>query len=236
MRRPDASPSLRGRMANKTLGLGKRIYAYVQDVGVREPDVLRQLREASELEEFSQMRSAPEQGQFMAMLLGLMDAKTVLEIGTYTGYATLWMALALPDSGEVHTCDVSERWTFVARRFWEEAGVERKIHLHLKPAVETLDAMLAAGDQDAFDFAFIDADKVNYQVYFERCLQLVRPGGLIAVDNTLWGGSVIDDKNHEESTEAIRAFNEKLKDDQRIELAMLPLADGLTLARKRPTS
>lgn len=219
-------------MANKTLGLDPQLYDYLLEVGVREPDVLARLREATEKEELAEMRSAPEQGQFMAMLLKLIGAKRVLEIGTYTGYAALWMALALPEDGEVHTCEVDERWSFLAHRFWEEAGVEQRVYLHLRPALETLDELLAHGMESAFDFAFIDADKVNYEIYYEHCLKLVRPGGLIAADNTLWGGAVIDPDNHEESTRAIRAFNRKLKDDDRIELAMLPIADGLTLARK----
>ena len=197
-------------MANKTLGLDARLYEYVLNVGLREPEGLSELRQATEKEELSVMRSAPEQGQFMAMLLRLMGAR------------------------QVHTCYISEQWTFVARRFWEAARIENKVHLHLRPAVETLDALLEAGRESTFDFAFIDADKVNYQHYFDRCLQLIRPGGLIAVDNTLWGGAVVDGENQEESTQAIRTLNRKLKDDARIELAMLPLADGLTLARKRP--
>jgi len=219
-------------MANKTLDLNDDLYQYLLRVGVREPQVLMQLREATELEDMSVMRSAPEQGQFMALLLKLMEARRVLEIGTYTGYATLWMALALPREGEVVTCDTSARWTFVAHRFWEQAGMQDRIHLHLRPALETLDELLEGGAASSFDFAFIDADKENYTAYFEACLQLVRPGGLIAVDNTLWSGSVIDGSNHEASTEAIRAFNERLHNDPRIELAMLPVADGLTLAMK----
>jgi len=169
----------------------------------------------------------------MTMLLKLMGAKQVLEVGTYTGYGTLWMALALPHDGEIVTCDVSERWTSVARRFWEEAGVSGKIRLELRPALETLDTMLAAGEQGSFDLAFIDADKVNYDGYYEACLKLIRPGGLICADNTLWGGSVIDPAKHDTDTEAIRTFNAKLKEDDRIELSMLPIADGLTLVRKR---
>jgi predicted O-methyltransferase YrrM len=220
-------------MANKTLDLDEDLYAYLHRVSLREPAVLRQLREATEQEEHAAMRSAPEQGQFMAMLLGLIGASRIIEVGTFTGYGTLWMAQAIPEDGEIITCDVSERWTFVARRFWEEAGVVDKIRLELGPAIETLDTLLATGEGDTFDFAFIDADKVNYDDYFERCLKLVRPGGVIAVDNVLWGGSVIDKDNHEESTEAIRAFNLKRADDARIELSMLPIADGLTLAVKR---
>ena len=223
-------------MANKTLNLDENLYAYLHRVSLREPKVLRKLREATEKEEQANMRSAPEQGQFMAMLLKLIDATRVIEVGTFTGYGTLWMAQALPADGEIITCDVSERWTFVARRFWEEAGVLDKVRLELGPAIDTLDLLLANGEADAFDFAFIDADKVNYDGYFERCLKLVRPGGIIAVDNVLWGGSVIDAANKEESTEAIRAFNLKLADDKRIELSMLPLADGLTLAVKRSLS
>jgi predicted O-methyltransferase YrrM len=221
-------------MANKTLNLDEKLYAYLHRVSLREPKVLRKLREATEKEESSAMRSAPEQGQFMAMLLKLIDARRVIEVGTFTGYGTLWMAQALPADGEIITCDVSERWTFVARRFWEEAGVLGKVRLELGPAIDTLDLLLADGEAESFDFAFIDADKVNYDGYFERCLRLVRPGGVIAVDNVLWGGSVVDKADKQESTEAIRAFNLKLADDGRIELSMLPLADGLTLAVKRP--
>jgi len=211
-------------------------YDYVLDVGLREPEILARLREATKQEEMSVMRSAPEQGQFMAMLLKLTGAKRVLEIGAYTGYATLWMALALPEDGGIVTCDVSERWTSVARRFWKQAGVSERIRLELRPALETLDGMLADGQADAFDFAFIDADKVNYDAYYEACLKLIRPGGLICVDNTLWGGSVIDPTKHDADTEAIRTFNRKLRDDDRIGLSMLPIADGLTLALKRTST
>ncbi len=220
-------------MANKTLNLDAELYAYVLDVGLREPEVLRHLREATEREDMSVMRSAPEQGQFMAMLLKLTGAKRVLEIGTYTGYGTLWMALSLPHDGEIITCDVSERWTAVAHKFWEKAGVSDKVHLKLRPALKTLDAMLAAGKQGSFDFAFIDADKINYNEYYEACLKLIRSGGLICVDNTLWGGSVINPAKHDADTVAIRVFNAALKEDDRIELSMLPIADGLTLVRKR---
>jgi len=220
-------------MANRSLGIDDRLYAYLLDHSLREADVLRRLRQATEQEELSVMRSAPEQGQFMAMLLGLLDARRVLEIGTYTGYATLCMALALPRDGEVITCDISERWSFVARRFWEEAGVSDRVRLVLQPALETLDTLLADGAHESFDFAFIDADKENYIHYYERCLTLVRPGGLICVDNVLWDGSVADERKQDAATRAIRAFNTALKEDSRIELSMLPVADGLTLARKR---
>ena len=222
------------RMANKTLNLDKTLYDYLLAVGLREPKVLRELREASEREEMSVMRSAPEQGQLMAMLLKLMRAEKVLEIGTYTGYATLWMALALPKDGQIVTCDISEQWTFIAHRFWEVAHVQDKIHLHLRPALETLDDLIAHGGASSFDFAFIDADKENYAAYYEQCLTLVRPGGLIVVDNTLWGGKVADVRHQEPETRAIRTFNERLRGDDRIDLVMLPVADGLTLAVKRP--
>ncbi|ATX80908.1 putative O-methyltransferase YrrM [Mariprofundus ferrinatatus] len=220
-------------MANRTIGLDADLYGYLLEMGVREPEVLQQLREATEKEELSIMRSAPEQCQMMALLLRLSGSKRVIEVGTYTGYATLWMALSLPEDGEIVSCDVSERWSFVARRFWEMAGVEAKVHLHLRPALETLDTLLNQGEEACFDFAFIDADKENYDHYFERCLKLIRPGGLIVIDNVLWGGSVIDEQDHSAATEAIRIFNSKLKVDARVDLSMLPIADGVTLAVKR---
>jgi predicted O-methyltransferase YrrM len=220
-------------MANRTLAMNDALYDYLLQVSLREPEVLERLRHATEQEEMSEMRSAPEQGQFMAMLLRLIGARRVIEVGTYTGYATLWMALALPEDGEIVACDISERWAFVARRFWEDAGVSQKIELNVQPALQTLDGMLASGEEASFDFAFIDADKVNYPGYYERCLQLLRPGGVVAIDNVLWGGTVIDAANNSEATEAIRAFNEKLKRDDRVDLSMLPISDGLTLAVKR---
>lgn len=220
-------------MANHTINLTDALYGYLLEMGLREPEVLRLLREATEAEELSVMRSAPEQGQFMAMLIRLTGARRVIEVGTYTGYATLWMALSLPDDGQIITCDISERWSFVARRFWEQAGVQERVALHLRPALQTLDELLERGEAASFDFAFIDADKENYGPYYEHCLQLIRPGGLIVIDNVLWGGSVIDDAKHDSATEAIRSFNRKLKEDQRIDLVMLPVADGMTLALKR---
>lgn len=219
-------------MANRTGGMDDALYDYLLEVSLHEPEVLRELREATEQEELSQMRSAPEQGQFMAMLLGIIGANRVLEVGTYTGYATLWMAQALPADGSIVTCELSERWTFVARRHWEMAGVSSKVHLELGPALATLERLIEM-EAEPFDFAFIDADKVNYENYYERCLELLRPGGLIAVDNVLWGGSVIDTGNNTPETEAIRAFNRLLHDDERVDISMLPVADGLTLARKK---
>lgn len=219
-------------MANHTLGLDAALDDYVQQFGVREPSVLQALREATEKQDLSIMRSAPEQGQLMAMLIRLIGARRILEIGTYTGYATLWMALAIAGDGHIISCDVSEPWTSVARQYWHKAGVADRISLRLAPALITLDALLADGAAGSFDFIFIDADKVNYAAYYERSLALLRAGGLMAVDNTLWGGSVIDTDNQEASTCTIRTFNKSLYQDHRIDLAMLPLADGLTLARK----
>ncbi len=220
-------------MANRSLSLDDGLYRYLQGVGVREPDVLARLREATEREEGAEMRSAPEQGQFMAWMLRLMHASRVIEIGTYTGYASLWMALALPEDGWLVTCEVEQRWAFIARRFWEHAGVAGRIELHLRPAMETLEMLMRSGERESYDFVFIDADKERYAEYYEASLQLLRKGGVIAVDNTLWGGAVADPKRHDASTEAIRSFNRFVHDDDRVDLAMLPVADGLTLLMKR---
>ena len=220
-------------MANRSFGLSEELYDYLLDAGLREPVVLQRLRQATEHQELSVMRSAPEQGQLMAMLIKLMGAKRILEVGTYTGYATLWMAEAMSNDGQLITCDVSEEWTSVGRQFWDEAGVADRIILHLRPAMKTLDHLLAQDEAGSFDFAFIDADKENYQAYFERCLNLMRSGGLMVIDNVLWGGSVMDHDNHEASTVAIRAFNRALKTDERIEINMLPIADGITLVMKK---
>jgi len=181
----------------------------------------------------AQMQIGPEQGQFMALLVELMGARNALEIGTFTGYSALAVALALPEGGRLVACDISEEWTAVGRRYWEEAGVAHKIDLRLAPALETLDALLTEGRAGAFDFAFIDADKEGYDAYYERSLELVRTGGLIAFDNTLWGGKVVDPTATDVDTEAIRAINTKLAGDERVTLSLLPVGDGLTLARKR---
>jgi caffeoyl-CoA O-methyltransferase len=179
------------------------------------------------------MQIAPEQGQFMALLIQLLGATKTLELGVFTGYSSLCVALALPPNGKIVACDVSKEFTNVARRYWQKAGVADKIDLRLAPALETLDWLLADGQAETFDFAFIDADKQNYTGYYERSLQLVRPGGLIAVDNVLWSGRVADPSVQDNSTIAIRTFNEKLLQDQRITLSLVPIADGLTLALKR---
>jgi caffeoyl-CoA O-methyltransferase len=180
------------------------------------------------------MQIGPEQGQFMALLVELIGARRTLEVGTFTGYSALAVALALPPEGRVTACDVSEEYTRVARRYWAKAAVEHKIELKLGPALDTLGGLLAAGAAGSFDFAFIDADKNNYDGYYEQALQLLRPGGLIAIDNVLWGGDVVNPEKRDPDTTAIRALNEKLNADERVSISLLPIGDGLTLARKRP--
>ncbi len=206
---------------------------YIQRVSVREPDILRRLREETASHPYAMMQISPDQGQFMALLVHMMSARRTLEIGVFTGYSALAVALALPDHGRIIACDISEEWTSIARRYWREAGVESKIDLRLGPALKTLDDLIAKGQGGRFDFAFIDADKENYSNYYERALVLVRPGGLIAIDNVLWDGKVIDPGAGDADTRAVRAFNEKLHHDERIWLSMLPIRDGLTLACKK---
>lgn len=220
-------------MTNKSLGLSDRLHEYLLSTSLREPEVLTKLRQETANHPAKMMQIAPEQGQFMALLVQLMGAKKTLEVGVFTGYSSLAVALALPPDGKLVACDVSKEYTAIARRYWELAGVAGKIDLRLAPALETLDQLLVNGEAETFDFAFIDADKQNYAGYYECCLQLVRPGGLVAIDNVLWSGTVADISDQNESTNAIRAFNEKLHHDQRISLSMTAIADGLTLALKR---
>jgi len=219
-------------MSNKTLPLNNSLYEYILSVSLREPEVLARLRAETLQQAMSVMLSAPEQGQFMALLVQLTGAQKCLEVGVYTGYSTLWVALALPHDGSVLACDVSEKWTAIARRYWEEAGVAERIDLQLAPALETLERLLAADQAGSFDFAFIDADKENYPDYYERTLQLLRPGGLMVIDNTLWSGAVADTTRQDPETCAIRALNDLLHADDRVQMSLLPVADGLTLARK----
>ena len=219
-------------MANKTLSLTDNVYDYLLSASLREPEILRKLRDETAKDPMARMQIAPEQGQFMALLVQLMCAKKCIEIGVYTGYSSLCVALALPPDGKITACDSSEEWTQIARRYWQEAGVAQKIELRLAPALKTLDALLAENRAGSFDFAFIDADKENYPAYYERCLKLLRRGGLIAVDNTLWSGRVAEPDNQEADTVALREFNRKLHHDQRIALSLLPVGDGLTLALK----
>jgi caffeoyl-CoA O-methyltransferase len=220
-------------MADRRLQITDEIHRYLVEHSVREPEVLARLRAATVSLPQAQMQIGPEQGQLMAMLARLVGAKRCIEIGVFTGYSSLAVALALPADGRILACDVSEEWTAIARRFWREAGVEHKIELKLQPAVRTLEQLLAAGEAGRYDFAFIDADKPAYDTYYELLLQLVRPGGLIALDNTLWSGRVANADDCDPNTAALRVLNDKLHRDERIDLSLLPVGDGLTLARKR---
>lgn len=222
-------------MSNKSINLTPALYDYLLAVSLREPAVLARLREETSLLPVANMQISPDQGQFMRMLIHITGARRIIEIGTFTGYSAISMALGLPSDGRLLACDVSTEWTDIARRYFAEAGVAKRIELRIAPAMSTLDALLAAGEAGRFDFAFIDADKPSYDGYVERALRLVRPGGLIAIDNVLWSGRVADPAVDDGSTLAIRALNAKLATDERVEVAMVPIGDGLTLLRVRPT-
>ena len=204
------------------------LYEYIVATGTRETRVQRELRAATSRLPMGGMQIGADQGALLQLLVRVLRAKRCIEIGTFTGYSALSVALALPPNGKIVCCDVSEEWTSIARRYWKKAGVERKIELRLGPALETLKEL-----KGRFDFAFIDADKPNYWKYYERCLRLLRKGGLVAVDNTLWGGSVIKAADRSESTVALREFNARLAKDRRVDIALVPIGDGLTLAVKR---
>jgi predicted O-methyltransferase YrrM len=219
-------------MSNRSIPLTDSLYDYLLSVSLRESPLLLQLREETAALPTRSMQIAPEQGQFMAMLLRLMGARLCLEVGVYTGYSSLAAALALPEDGRIVACDVSEEWTAIARRYWRAAGVEHKVDLRLAPAVQTLDGLVAAGQAGRYDAAFIDADKESYLAYYERALLLLRTGGLILVDNTLWSGRVADPEFADADTVALRHFNDTLHRDARVELSLVPIGDGLTLARK----
>ena len=219
-------------MSDTTINLTPALYAYLQKVSLRESPILKKLREQTHKMSMSQMQISPEQGQFMSLLIQLMNAKKTLEVGVFTGYSTLVVALALPPQGKIIACDINEEWTKIAKYYWEMAGVANKIELKLAPALETLDGLLSQGETETFDFAFIDADKANYPLYYEKSLNLLRPGGLIVIDNTLWGGAVADPADKSANTVIIRELNEKLHQDERIALSLLPIGDGLTLVRK----
>jgi predicted O-methyltransferase YrrM len=219
-------------MSNQTLGFDPNLYQYFQETSLREPEILVQLRQETAKHPMATMQISPEQGQLMALLVQLMGAKKTLEIGVFTGYSTLAVALALPADGKVIACDIDEEYTAIARSFWQKAGVADKIDLHIAPAIETLDKLIEQGQANTFDFAFIDADKSNYDNYYERAIQLVRPGGLIAIDNVLWGGKVADRNIQDNRTKAIRDLNQKLHRDERVIISLVPIGDGLTLALK----
>ena len=221
-------------MAHKTTVMTDSLYEYMLAVSVREPEVLHDLRaETSKLAEAG-MQIAPDQGQFMSMLVKLLGAKRTLEVGTFTGYSALVVAMALPAEGKVIACDVSEEWTSIGRRYWQQAGVANKIDLRIAPGAETLAALVAdKSNLNSFDFAFIDADKTSYPTYYDYIIQLVRPGGVIAIDNVLWGGAVADESNQEPDTVAIREISARIYDDKRVDVTLVPIGDGLMLARKR---
>jgi predicted O-methyltransferase YrrM len=220
-------------MSNKTLPLDDLLYEYLLSVSVRESEVLRRLREETARDSMRRMQTAPEQGQFMGLLVRMLRARKCLEIGVYTGYSALWVALSLAADGTLLACDVSEEWTTIARRYWAEAGVLDKIHLRLAPALQTLGRLIDAGEADSFDFAFIDADKENYRKYYEAVLTLLRPGGLVVIDNTLWSGDVANTNKQDPETREIRDLNALVFRDRRVDMSLLPVADGLTLAIKR---
>ena len=219
-------------MSNKTMGLSDDLHAYLLEVGVREPEVLQRLRaETASLPEHD-MQIAPEQGAFMAMLVSLLGARRCIEIGTFTGYSSTAIALALPADATLLCCDVSTAWTDMARRYWAEAGVADRIELRIGPGVDTLDDLMAQGQRGTFDFAFVDADKTGYRDYYERLLELVRSGGVLALDNVLYGGEVLDPDPTSDNASAIKDLNAAIAVDDRVSAVMLPLADGLTLVRK----
>ena len=220
-------------MSKGSIGLSEELNDYLVAEGVREPEVLGRLREETASMAEARMQIAVEEGAFLALLVRLMGARRIIEIGTFTGYSSTAMALALPSDGRIVCCDISQEFTDVARGYWSEAGISDRVELHLAPALETLDGLLAAGGEGTFDLAFIDADKTNYAAYVERALRLVRRGGLIAIDNVLWGGRVIDAADTDEDTQAIRDLNADLATDERFDIAMLPIADGVTLLRVR---
>lgn len=219
-------------MTRKTLTINDQIYDYLLSVSLKETDVQQELREETAKLKQAMMQISPDQGQFMALLVKLMNAKKIIEIGVYTGYSSLCMALAMPDDGRIVACDINKEYTDIAGRYWQKAGVAEKIELMLAPAIETLNMLLNNGEQDAYDFVFIDADKPEYPDYYERALQLIRPGGLIVIDNMLWYGKPADPSEKDKDTQAIREFNQQLFNDKRVQISMLTIADGVTLAMK----
>ena len=220
-------------MSTRTIGISDQLYDYLLSVSVPPDSLWERLRdETSEAVGFN-MQISPEQGQFMSLLIKMLGVRKAIEIGTFTGFSAMTVARALPADGSLIACDVSEEWTSIARRYWDEAGVADKIELRIGPALDTLDGLIADGHGASFDFAFIDADKENYAGYYERCLELLRPGGVVGVDNTLWSGAVADPGNQSADTMAIRALNQLVYEDERVDSCVLPIGDGLSIALKR---
>lgn len=220
-------------MPKRFVDRGPQLYDYLIAASSRESELKKELREVTAKLPDARMQITPEQGQFMALLVKSIGAKRALEIGVYTGYSACCVAEALDEGGNLIACDVSVEWTSIAREFWKKAGVAEKIDLRIAPALETLTSLKADGQEGAFDFAFIDADKENYDSYYEACLHLLRSGGLIVVDNALWGGQVMDPSFQDVDTIAIRNLNEKIRDDERVDASLLSVGDGVYLARKR---
>lgn len=217
----------------KQLTITQQLYDYMLDISLREHPVLAALRQATSNMELANMQVAPEQAQFLQLLIQVIGARTILELGTFTGYSALAMALALPEDGELITCDINAGWTKNAPVFWQEAGQAHKIKLRLAPALESLQSLLAEGYQHRFDFIFIDADKTNYLNYYEYALQLISPKGLIAIDNIFWDGKVVDSSDTGAQTREIRRLNAFIKEDKRVDVSLLAIADGLFLIKPR---
>ncbi len=221
-------------MSTRSIGLEEKLYSYLKDHSLREDPLLEELRAETAKMPQANMQIAPEQGQFMALLARMIGARRYLEVGTFTGYSALAVTQAMPAQGETTCLDISEEWTTIARRYWIRAGLADRIHLHLRPAAETLESLIRDGWSGDYDMAFIDADKTGYADYYESCITLVRPGGLILIDNTLWDGEVVRPvEQQDEDTRAICAINERVHADQRVDVSLVPIGDGLTIARKR---
>ena len=221
-------------MSNQSIGLSDPLYQYLLANSVREPEILAKLRAETAQHPLVNMQISPEQGQLMGLLVQLIGARKCLEVGVFTGYSSLAVALNLPDDGRIVACDVSDEFTLLARRYWQEAGVAHKISLYIAPALATLDQLILNGESGTFDFAFIDADKNNYGAYYDRCFQLVRQGGIILVDNVLWYGRVADPgMDNDKRTQAIKQINQQIYHDDRVQISLIPIGDGLTIARKK---
>jgi len=221
---------LGGNVIKKSLNLTNELYDYMLNTSLRETGILTRLRNQTSQMLVSAMQSSPEESQFITLLIKLLGAKKVLEVGTFTGYTTLWIAMNMPNDGKIITCDIDTKWKDIGHKYWEEANVLNKIDFRLGPAIETMDKLLEDGNQNIFDFIFIDADKENYINYYERALKLIRPGGIVAVDNVLWMGSVINEKNQGDDVNTIRRLNKIIHNDPRVTMSMLPVGDGLTLS------